>query len=139
MIGRRHGSNEIAPAREAAVLLETLIVGVVFIVLIPLLAIHRTTDFMIFCIFAIYISRSACRASSQMMRGFTVEAPSFAIPDRHRGRTRRDGTEIRTVRLPERCPSCGGSLTHEDIDWTGPLEARCNYCGGTVRATFESI
>ncbi|MHA1924902.1 MAG: hypothetical protein ACXABV_14925 [Candidatus Thorarchaeota archaeon] len=93
----------------------------------------------ILCVVMVFVMRNACRASSQIARGWTTEAPSFVIPDRHRGRTRRDGTEIRTVRLPERCPSCGGSLTHEDIDWTGPLEARCNYCGGTVRANFESI
>ncbi len=93
----------------------------------------------VFCIAMVFVMRNACRASSQITRGWTTEAPSFAIPDRQRGRRRSDGTEVRTVRLPERCPSCGASLTHEDIDWTGPLEARCNYCGGTVRANFESV
>lgn len=93
----------------------------------------------IFCIAMVFVMRNACRAGSQITRGWTTEAPSFVIPDRHRGRRRSDGSEIRTVRLPERCPSCNASLTHEDIDWTGPLEARCNYCGGTVRASFESV
>ncbi|MFQ5833065.1 MAG: hypothetical protein ACE5H4_10210 [Candidatus Thorarchaeota archaeon] len=91
------------------------------------------------CIVMIVVSRGACRASQAMAAGFTTEAPSFVIPDRYRGQRRSDGTEIKTVRLPERCPSCGASLTHEDIDWTGPLEARCNYCGGTVKAHFESV
>jgi hypothetical protein len=74
-----------------------------------------------------------------MARGFTLEAPSFVIPDQHRGQRRSDGTEMKTVRLPEKCPSCTAALSHEGIDWTGPLEAKCNYCGGALRATFENI
>ncbi|NHJ13692.1 MAG: hypothetical protein EAX95_08445 [Candidatus Thorarchaeota archaeon] len=91
------------------------------------------------CIMVIVIMAKACRASTEAIGGFTAEAPSFVIPRRYRGQTRSDGSEIRTVRLPEKCPSCGASLSHEDIDWTGPLEARCNYCGGTVRAQFDRI
>jgi len=85
----------------------------------------------------------ACRASSgiasAVARGFTIEAPSFVIPERYRGERRSDGSEIKTVRLPDRCPSCGAAISHEDIDWTGPLEAKCNYCGGTLKASFERI
>jgi hypothetical protein len=85
----------------------------------------------------------ACRASSgvaaSVARGFTMEAPSFVIPERHRGQRRSDGSEMTTVRLPEKCPSCGAAVSHEGIDWTGPLEAKCNYCGGTVRASFEKV
>jgi hypothetical protein len=100
--------------------------------------------FFIFVIIIIIIGVSfACRAGSSvatsMARGFTLEAPSFVIPDRHRGQRRSDGTEMKTVRLPEKCPSCNAAISHEGIDWTGPLEAKCNYCGGTLRATFESI
>lgn len=80
-----------------------------------------------------------CRASQSAARGFTVQAPSFVIPERYQGRTRTDGTQYKTVRLPEKCPSCGASLSHESIDWVGPLEAQCNYCGGTVRAQFDNI
>ena len=118
--------------------------------------------FFIFVIFIVIIGVSfACRAGSsisrtmprgrmfrrgmardhmaRMARFLTIEAPPFVIPDEYRGQKRSDGTEIKTVRLPDRCPSCNAAISHEGIDWTGPLEAKCNYCGGTLRATFESV
>jgi hypothetical protein len=72
-------------------------------------------------------------------RSFTTDAPSFVIPDEHRGRSRSDGSEMKTVRVPNVCPNCKGSLTQDNLDWTGPLEAKCGYCGAVVRARFESI
>ncbi|MFW9789472.1 MAG: hypothetical protein ACFFE2_11700 [Candidatus Thorarchaeota archaeon] len=106
-----------------------------------------TTMFIVIFVFIIIIVivgvAFACRASSGIVssvaKGFTIEAPSFVIPERHRGRTRSDGSEMKTVRLPDKCPSCGAAVSHEGIDWTGPLEAKCNYCGGTLKATFESV
>jgi predicted nucleic acid binding AN1-type Zn finger protein len=100
--------------------------------------------FFIFVIVIVIIGVGfACRAgsgvASTMTRGFSIEAPSFVIPDRHRGQRRSDGSEMKTVRLPEKCPSCGAAVSQEGIDWTGPLEAKCNYCGGTLRASFESV
>ncbi len=72
--------------------------------------------------------------AARMIREFTME-----LPDAYRPPGRTDGAQMKTVRLPERCPSCGGSLSHESIDWVGPMEAQCTYCGGTVRARFEDV
>lgn len=89
-----------------------------------------------FIIFAFVASR-ICQASRAMTQGgWTIEAPSFVIPH---ARTRSDGSQMKTVRLPDRCPSCGAALSHEGIDWVGPMEARCTYCGGTVKARFEEV
>ena len=97
----------------------------------------------ILIIVVIIIVVTVCRAGSgvatSIARGFTVEAPSFVIPKKDRGQRHSDGREMTTVRLPEKCPSCGAGLSYEGIDWTGPLEAKCNYCGNTVRASFESV
>ncbi|MHA2397134.1 MAG: hypothetical protein ACXAC0_10555, partial [Candidatus Thorarchaeota archaeon] len=64
--------------------------------------------FFVFIIIIVIIGVSfACRAGSgvaSMARGFTTEAPSFVIPDRHRGQRQSDGSETKTVRLPEKCP-----------------------------------
>ncbi len=99
--------------------------------------------FVFVIVVVIIVGVTICRAGStisrEISRGFTMEAPSFVIPDRYRGQTRSDGSQMSTVRLPDRCPSCGAALSHEGIDWVGPLEAKCGYCGGTVKAKFERI
>ncbi len=97
----------------------------------------------IFVVIFVVVIFTVCRGSAgiarSVSRGFTMEAPAFVIPERHRGQTRSDGTEMTTVRLPEKCPSCGAAISQEGIDWVGPLEAKCSYCGGTLRATFERV
>ena len=68
-----------------------------------------------------------------------VDAPFHAIPEESRGSVQTDGSRTTTVRLPVECPSCGAQIAHENVDWVGPLEARCNYCGATIRASLENI
>ncbi|TFF91635.1 hypothetical protein EU545_03410 [Candidatus Thorarchaeota archaeon] len=91
----------------------------------------------IFVLVVVIIIR-VCRSSAEMAKSFTMQAPSHAIPERYQG-GRSDGPDMRTVRLPATCPSCGANLSQESIDWVGPLEAKCNYCGATVRAKFEPV
>ena len=91
----------------------------------------------IFCIVFIIIGTTICRGA-KTVSGFTIEPPSFVLPQGRPG-TRSDGAQIKTVRLPEVCPHCRATLSHEGIDWVGPMEAKCNYCGGTVKAAFENI
>ncbi|TFF91719.1 hypothetical protein EU546_08250 [Candidatus Thorarchaeota archaeon] len=67
-----------------------------------------------------------------------VQAPQRAIPQRYQSRTEFDDG-LRMVRLPQECPKCSAPLSSESIDWVGPLEAKCSYCGATVRARFEKI
>ena len=67
-----------------------------------------------------------------------VPAPQKAIPKKYQRRIEVDDG-LRMVRIPTECPKCGGPLSPEEIDWVGPLEAKCNYCGSTVRAKFERI
>jgi predicted RNA-binding Zn-ribbon protein involved in translation (DUF1610 family) len=37
-------------------------------------------------------------------------------------------------RTPPICPSCGADINTETVDWVGPLQAKCPYCGATVDA-----
>jgi hypothetical protein len=93
----------------------------------------------IIIVVVVFVCKAGSSVATSMTRGFTIDAPSFVIPDRYRGHRRSDGSEMTTVRLPEKCPSCGAAVSHEGIDWTGPLEAKCNYCGSTLRASFERV
>ena len=36
--------------------------------------------------------------------------------------------------VPKKCPECGGSLSDEEVDWVGPLQAKCPFCRTTVEA-----
>ncbi|MHA1864370.1 MAG: hypothetical protein ACTSWA_11425 [Candidatus Thorarchaeota archaeon] len=85
----------------------------------------------------------ACRRSrrqvSKIQDTILVDAPMHAIPKEHYESVQTHGSHTTTVRLPLKCPSCGGEVSHEGVDWVGPLEAKCGYCGSTLRATFERL
>ncbi|MHA2063781.1 MAG: hypothetical protein ACXABY_05280 [Candidatus Thorarchaeota archaeon] len=102
--------------------------GGIFIIVIPIAIIV-----LVIVLFRLF------RVGAKIVGGFTTEAPAFVIPKRSRGQVRPDGTDIRTVRLPSKCSNCGALLSQSDIQWVGPLEAKCNYCGSSVRAQFEKI
>lgn len=36
--------------------------------------------------------------------------------------------------LPTTCPSCGGPLRSDDVEWLDEATAECPFCGGAVRA-----
>ncbi len=104
-----------------------------FFIVVPVLTIVFGT------IVVIVIVRTVCKAGTVAERMTTVAMPSRFMPRPAVERTTTDGSDIRMVRIPERCPSCNAALSHEGIDWVGPLEARCSYCGATVRATLERL
>lgn len=96
----------------------------------------------VFFIIVVVVLVEVCRpggVTSKAVDSFVVEAPSFAIPEFQRGKTRTDGAQIKTVRLPTTCPNCSAAISQEKINWVGPLEAQCNYCGATVRAKLENM
>ncbi|MGY5879525.1 MAG: hypothetical protein RTV31_04700 [Candidatus Thorarchaeota archaeon] len=87
----------------------------------------------------VFSVRRARRAARAIRESVAVQAPMHVIPDKYQGSVQRHGSQMTTVRLPPKCPSCGAEVSFEGIDWVGPLEAKCGYCGGTMRATFERI
>ncbi|MBN2230898.1 MAG: hypothetical protein JW779_15020 [Candidatus Thorarchaeota archaeon] len=40
---------------------------------------------------------------------------------------------------PERCPNCKGVLSAENIEWVGPLTAKCPYCGSSVKTEKRRV
>ncbi|MHA2260770.1 MAG: hypothetical protein ACXAEN_00080 [Candidatus Thorarchaeota archaeon] len=104
----------------------------VFFMLIPL----------VFFVVIVVTFVRICRGANTPRRGFRMEMPSYVRPQRMGERAVSHGSQapdVRTVRLPNHCASCGAALSHESVEWTGPLEAKCGYCGGTVKAQFERI
>lgn len=43
------------------------------------------------------------------------------------------GSPPRRALLPTACPSCGGPLFSNEVDWVDETTAQCPYCGGGVR------
>ncbi len=41
-------------------------------------------------------------------------------------------------RLPLKCPSCGGSVNPEEVEWLDDKTAECAYCGSAIRAEGAS-
>jgi hypothetical protein len=87
----------------------------------------------------VYAARRASRRMRDIRDTIRLQAPIHAIPEKYQGSVQYHGSQTTTVRLPLKCPSCGAEVSHESVDWVGPLEAKCSYCGATMRATFEPV
>ena len=46
----------------------------------------------------------------------------------------RPARALRRPALPLKCPSCGGPLRPDEVEWLDHVTAACPYCGGSVRA-----
>jgi hypothetical protein len=56
------------------------------------------------------------------------------IPAMAESPTQRGPDPARVV-LPTHCPSCGGPLRSDEVDWIDSLNAECAFCGSPVRAS----
>jgi hypothetical protein len=45
----------------------------------------------------------------------------------------------REYRLPRRCPDCGAPVIRNEVEWVGPSEAKCSYCGAVLEATLKRV
>jgi len=41
--------------------------------------------------------------------------------------------------LPTSCSSCGAPVRADEVDWTGPANAACAYCGAGLKVTLHQI
>jgi hypothetical protein len=44
---------------------------------------------------------------------------------------------VRHSLLPTKCPSCGGPILSDEVEWADPATAVCPYCGSGVRRGVE--
>ncbi len=72
-----------------------------------------------------------------VQRGMTAEANRITawlgshLPG---GITPSPSGSTRKPLLPTHCPSCGGALHSNEVDWLDDATAECAYCGSPVRA-----
>jgi len=45
------------------------------------------------------------------------------------------GQTVQRGSLPAKCPSCGGPIRSDEVNWIDSHSAECAYCGGVVKAT----
>ena len=45
------------------------------------------------------------------------------------------GRAVQRGSLPAKCPSCGGPVRSDEVNWIDPCSAECPYCGGIVKTT----
>ena len=41
--------------------------------------------------------------------------------------------------IPDTCKNCKASISTEDVDWVGPLSAKCPYCGATIQTERRRV
>ncbi|MHA2067693.1 MAG: hypothetical protein ACXABY_25305, partial [Candidatus Thorarchaeota archaeon] len=84
---------------------------------------------------------ASLRSNSAIMRsrrrvgsGYSISTTGDAMySDSGRLSYRRSSQRL-AYQVPSRCPSCGGTLNSEQVEWVGPLQAQCPYCLATVNA-----
>lgn len=40
---------------------------------------------------------------------------------------------------PDVCPNCKAAISSEEVEWVGPLTARCPYCGASLKTQKREI
>ncbi|RJP50154.1 MAG: hypothetical protein C4583_11010 [Anaerolineaceae bacterium] len=93
----------------------------------------------------VWLAKAGNRVVAELnQKGMTTEAQEIAnwlqatIPptqDVVRGISAgMNATPAKKVILPTHCPSCGGSIIADDVEWLDEITAECNWCGNPIRA-----
>ncbi|RLI50202.1 MAG: hypothetical protein DRO73_03870 [Candidatus Thorarchaeota archaeon] len=83
--------------------------------------------------------RSRQSRSSAQPGSVAVQPPTQSGPRTEYRSYQPDSDAPRVVMLPTICPSCGAPIVSEEVEWVGPLDARCSHCGAIVRARPEDL
>jgi hypothetical protein len=85
------------------------------------------------------LQRAGQRITMELeQRGLTAEASEIAtylranLPADFTPPT--DQVPARKLPLPTHCPSCGGAVRPDEIEWLDEVTAECDYCGSPLRS-----
>ncbi|TFG30087.1 hypothetical protein EU527_15015 [Candidatus Thorarchaeota archaeon] len=89
-------------------------------------------------IFGLIVCLSVLRSSGQEVPSTTSYRPETIVYTGDYSQSpefsgqKRYGKAI--YQIPSQCPACGAAISNEEVDWIGPLKAKCPYCRTTVDA-----
>jgi endogenous inhibitor of DNA gyrase (YacG/DUF329 family) len=87
---------------------------------------------LLFIVFAVLVFANGYKKKQEKKMQISQE-PAFA--ERTHERSAIVTVDRRVIyNVPRKCPECGGSINNEDVDWVGPLQAKCPYCQTTIEA-----
>jgi hypothetical protein len=106
--------------------------GVCFLTIFSIIALMIGPLGILFIIFAVLVFVNGAKQKEAKKLGMPSEV-------KQTGSTSSSPTVVRVDRriiyqVPSKCPECGASLSNEDVDWVGPLQAKCPFCRTTVEA-----
>ena len=81
------------------------------------------------------VSSLAARLTMELSEmGFAAEAEALAseFEPHNSGSVSGWRPPASEVRLPEKCPYCGGTVRPDEVEWIGQAQALCNYCGSAI-------
>jgi hypothetical protein len=111
--------------------LESL-TGVCFLTIFSIIALMMGPLGLLFIVFAVLVFANNMKQKEAKKAGLSIEVKQEALTE---GRPTVVKVDRRIIyQVPSKCPECGGSLSNEEVDWVGPLQAKCPFCRTTVEA-----
>ncbi len=77
--------------------------------------------------------RAVADLKAQGLKNEADEIASLLQGDSSRQDTVKENAPAKKAILPTHCPSCGGALRPDEVEWLDNMTAECAYCGSPVR------
>jgi hypothetical protein len=108
------------------------ITGVCFLTIFSIIALMMGPLGLLFIIFAVLVFANSMKQKEAKKAGLSKDMKQEALTE---GKSTVVKVDRRIIyQVPNKCPECGGSLSNEEVDWVGPLQAKCPFCRTTVEA-----
>jgi hypothetical protein len=108
------------------------VIGVCFLTIWSVMSLMMGPFGLLFIAFAVLVFLNAAKTKVAKKRRSSIEEKQTEVS--------RDRSTVVTVdrriiyQVPGKCPECGGNLSNEEVDWVGPLQAKCPFCRTTIEA-----